>query len=40
MPGLAQKMEQNIEGTRLDKLGGTGYFQVTSVCILLLNKEF
>jgi hypothetical protein len=40
LPGLEQKMEQKTEGKRLDRLGGLGYFQVTSVCSLLLNNEF
>jgi len=33
-------MEEKVEGTGIDRLGGPGYFQVTSVCSLLLNKEF
>jgi len=33
-------MKQKLEGTGLDRLGGPGYSEVTSVCILLLNKEF
>jgi hypothetical protein len=34
------EMEQKTEGTRLDRLSGLGYFRITSVRILLLNKEF
>ena len=32
-------MEQKLEGTGLDMLGGPGYSQVTSVFTVLLNKE-